>query len=63
MRFTFEASGTEGTIEMKALVYHGPGERGWDDVPDPSIIDATDIADTAQTLEIDDTQVTRLTAW
>jgi alcohol dehydrogenase len=28
---------------MKALVYHGPGERGWDDVPDPGIIDATDI--------------------
>jgi alcohol dehydrogenase len=28
---------------MKALVYHGPGQRGWDDVPDPTIIDATDI--------------------
>ncbi len=28
---------------MKALVYHGPGERGWDDVADASIIDATDI--------------------
>jgi alcohol dehydrogenase len=28
---------------MKALVYHGPGERGWDTVPDPSIIDATDV--------------------
>jgi alcohol dehydrogenase len=28
---------------MKALVYHGPGERGWDTVPDPTIIDATDI--------------------
>jgi alcohol dehydrogenase len=28
---------------MKALVYHGPGERGWDDVPDPAIIDPTDI--------------------
>jgi alcohol dehydrogenase len=28
---------------MKALVYHGPGQRGWDDVPDPSIIDPTDI--------------------
>src|SRR6202453_1089278 len=27
---------------MKALVYHGPGERGWDSVDDPSIIDATD---------------------
>jgi alcohol dehydrogenase len=28
---------------MKALVYHGPGQRGWDDVPDPGIIDPTDI--------------------
>jgi alcohol dehydrogenase len=28
---------------MKALVYHGPGLRGWDSVPDPAIIDPTDI--------------------
>ncbi len=28
---------------MKALVYHGPGERGWDTVADPSIIDPTDV--------------------
>jgi alcohol dehydrogenase len=28
---------------MKALVYHGPGERGWDSVPDPAIIDPTDV--------------------
>ena len=27
---------------MKALVYHGPGERGWDTVDDPSVIDPTD---------------------
>ena len=27
---------------MKALVYHGPGERGWDTVPDPKIVDPTD---------------------
>jgi alcohol dehydrogenase len=27
---------------MKALVYHGPGQRGWDTVADPSIIDPTD---------------------
>jgi alcohol dehydrogenase len=27
---------------MKALVYHGPGERGWDTVDDPRIIDPTD---------------------
>ena len=27
---------------MKALVYHGPGSKSWDDVPDPRIIDPTD---------------------
>jgi alcohol dehydrogenase len=28
---------------MKALVYHGPGHRGWDTLDDPSIRDPTDI--------------------
>jgi alcohol dehydrogenase len=28
---------------MKALVYHGPGQRGWDSVDDPKIIDPTDV--------------------
>ncbi|MGV1047176.1 MAG: zinc-dependent alcohol dehydrogenase family protein [Solirubrobacterales bacterium] len=28
---------------MKALVYHGPGQRSWDSVEDPTIIDPTDI--------------------
>jgi alcohol dehydrogenase len=27
---------------MRALVYHGPGERAWDTVPDPKIVDPTD---------------------
>jgi alcohol dehydrogenase len=27
---------------MKALVYHGPGERGWDTVDDPAILEPTD---------------------
>ena len=27
---------------MKALVYHGPGQRSWEDAPDPVIIDPTD---------------------
>src|ERR1017187_2660655 len=27
---------------MKALVYQGPGQRGWDPVDDPTIIDPTD---------------------
>jgi alcohol dehydrogenase len=28
---------------MQALVYQGPGQRGWDNVDDPTIIDPTDI--------------------
>ena len=28
---------------MKALVYHGPGVRAWDDVPDPELAVPTDI--------------------
>ena len=27
---------------MKALVYHGPGQKSWDDAPDPQVIDSTD---------------------
>ncbi|MFG3509270.1 alcohol dehydrogenase catalytic domain-containing protein [Streptomyces sp. NPDC047821] len=27
---------------MKALVFHGPGQTSWQDVPDPGITDATD---------------------
>jgi hypothetical protein len=27
---------------MKALVYHGPGQKAWQDVPDPTIVDPTD---------------------
>src|SRR5205809_2686556 len=27
---------------MKALVYHGPGQRAWEDVPDPTITEPTD---------------------
>ncbi len=27
---------------MKALVYHGPGQRAWDSVDDPTILDPTD---------------------
>jgi alcohol dehydrogenase len=27
---------------MKALVYHGPGEKAWEEAPDPEIIDPTD---------------------
>jgi alcohol dehydrogenase len=27
---------------MKALVYHGPNKKSWDEVPDPTLIDPTD---------------------
>ena len=28
--------------KMKALVYHGPGKKSWDEKPMPTIIDTTD---------------------
>lgn len=28
---------------MKALVYHGPSQKAWEEVPDPQIIDPTDV--------------------
>ena len=28
---------------MRALVYHGPGQRAWEEVPDPEIIDEDDV--------------------
>jgi alcohol dehydrogenase len=28
---------------MKALVYHGPGQKAWESVPDPKIINSTDV--------------------
>ncbi len=28
---------------MKALVYHGPGNKAWEEVPDPVIVDPTDV--------------------
>jgi alcohol dehydrogenase len=27
---------------MKAVVYHGPGSKAWEDVPDPQLVDETD---------------------
>jgi alcohol dehydrogenase len=37
---------------MKALVYHGPGHKGWEDVPDRRIIHPTDA-----TVRIDTTTI------
>jgi alcohol dehydrogenase len=31
-----------GRYVMRALVYHGPGRRFWEDVPDPQIVDGED---------------------
>ena len=28
---------------MKALVYHGPGRKAWEDVPDAAITEPTDV--------------------
>lgn len=28
---------------MKALVYHGPGQKAWEEVPDPTILEPTDV--------------------
>ena len=36
---------------MKALVYHGPGQRSWDTVADPGIVDPTDIVVRIDTLD------------
>ena len=32
---------------MKALVYHGPDQRSWDSVPDPTIRDAMEFISAA----------------
>ena len=29
---------------MRALVYHGPGQKAWQDMPKPGIVDDTDAA-------------------
>ena len=28
---------------MRALVYHGPGQKAWEEVPDPEILDDGDV--------------------
>ncbi len=34
---------TIGRLPMKALVYHGPGQKSWDTVADPAPAEPTDI--------------------
>jgi threonine dehydrogenase-like Zn-dependent dehydrogenase len=53
---------------MKALVYHGPGRKSWDDVADPRIVDDTDaIIGVDATHQVGDTgrdgRVTGLMRW
>ena len=28
---------------MKALIYHGPGQKGWETKADPAIVEPTDV--------------------
>src|SRR5215475_13875837 len=37
---------------MKALVYHGPGRKSWDEVPDATIKDDTDAVVRVETVTI-----------
>ena len=37
---TTEAATLNAGTTMKALVYHGPGKRAWEDVPRPMIENA-----------------------
>ncbi len=41
-RYERQTDRPEKELEMKALVYHGPGQRSWDSVEDPTILDPTD---------------------
>lgn len=43
---------------MKAIVYHGPGKRVWEDVPDATIIDPTDAVVKVETTTICGTDCT-----
>jgi alcohol dehydrogenase len=37
---------------MKALVYHGPGKKAWEEVPDPNILQPTDVIVRVETTTI-----------
>ena len=37
---------------MKALVYHGPGSKAWEDVPDAAVVDPTDVVVRVETTTI-----------
>jgi alcohol dehydrogenase len=37
-----ETSAVSAETKMKALVYHGPGKKSWEDKPKPIVLDSTD---------------------
>jgi alcohol dehydrogenase len=39
-------------VVMRALVYHGPGEKAWEDVPEPEILADTDVIVRVETVTI-----------
>src|ERR1044072_4841336 len=51
--------GDDATTEvpMKALVYHGPGNKAWEDVPDATVQDPTDVVVRVETTTIGGTDL------
>src|SRR6188472_3006605 len=41
-----------GGNRMKALVYHRPGSKAWEDVPDAAVVDPTDVVVRVETTTI-----------
>ncbi len=46
------ALATKEVTTMKALVYHGPGKKAWEEVPDPTIVEPTDVIVQVETTTI-----------
>ena len=42
---------------MRAVVYHGPGDKAWEEMPKPSLIDDTDAIVRADAVTICDTNL------
>jgi alcohol dehydrogenase len=43
MRRSLTYKPSDEEADMRALVYHGPGQRAWEEVPDPEITDESDV--------------------
>ena len=48
---------------MRALVYHGPGQKAWEEVPDPSILDDTDAIVRVDAVTICGTDLHMIRGW